>query len=160
MSSRRKAREALLRALYLGESRGITVEKAFDEMETIDSEMALKSGEDDTLSLKPFSLGLDDKQKKFALLLARHIEQSKEEFNKNIQAVLENWDISRVSRIDRFIMWIAIAEMSFMIDIPPPVSINEAIELARKFSSHKSPAFINGILDKIGCNMGLIKKIN
>jgi len=157
VSSRRKAREALLRALYLCESRGIAVESAFAELESVDREMASQPDDNDVPSLIPFSLGLDEKQKEFALLLAQNIEQSKEEFNEHIRAVLENWDFSRISRIDRFIMWIAIAEMTYLVDIPPPVSINEAIELARKFSSHKSPAFVNGLLDKIARNMGIIK---
>ena len=158
MASRRKAREALLKGLYLGESRGITVEKAFEEMEAVDREIEMGTNDPDAPSLKPFALGLDDKQKEFALALALRIERSKDTFNTNISDVLENWGISRVSRIDRFIMWIALAEMKFMPDIPPNVSINEAIELARKFSSEKSPGFINGILDAAARNMGVIKK--
>ena len=158
MASRRKAREALLRALYLSESRSISADEAFAEMEAIDREIELKSDNSDDFTLKPFALGLDDRQKEFAQELAHTIEREKETFNEQIKAVLENWDLSRISRIDRFIMWIALAEMSCMPDIPPNVSLNEAIELAKKFSSEKSPGFVNGILDSVARNMGIIKK--
>ncbi|HUT63822.1 MAG TPA: transcription antitermination factor NusB [Anaerolineae bacterium] len=157
MGSRRKARETLLKAFYLSESRGITIDEAFAEMKAINGEIADISDNSDDLSLKPFALGLDNKQHAFALRLAHTIERSKELFNNHIKDVLQNWDFSRVSRIDRIIMWIALAEISSMIDIPPNVSINEAIELAKKYSSLKSPSFVNGILDSVARNMGVIK---
>ena len=157
MGSRRKSREALLKAFYLSESRGITIDEAFAEMKAITNEMEVMSDDSETLSLKPFALGLDIKQNEFVLALAHTIERSKETFNNHIKAVLKNWDFSRVSRIDRIIMWIALSEISSMSDIPPRVSINEAIELAKKYSSLKSPAFVNGILDSVARNMGVIK---
>jgi transcription antitermination factor NusB len=158
VASRRKAREAILRSLYISESRGIPVVTAFKEMEAVDREMVDQADDPDALPLKPFGLGLDSKQREWALTIAREVETSKTNFNKCIATVLKNWDISRVSRIDRLIMWIACAEMTIMLDIPPVVSINEAIELAKKFSSSKSPAFINGILDAIATNMDLMKR--
>ena len=157
MGSRRKAREVLLKAFYLSESRGITIDETFAEMKSITEEMKVLSEEYVNLSLKPFALGLDIEQYEFALALAHTIDRSKETFNTHIKAVLENWDFSRVSRIDRIIMWIALSEISSMADIPPSVSINEAIELAKKYSSLKSPAFVNGILDAVARNMGVIK---
>jgi len=157
LSSRRKAREALLRALYISESRGISVDTAFHEMSEIDHEIDELSGNPEAKDLKPFSLGLDEKQKDFAVSLAHVIIDSHERLNDQIKPVLQNWDFSRISRIDRIILWIAIAEMMFMLDIPSSVSINEAIELAKKYSSHKSPSFINGVLDAVARNMGIIK---
>ena len=77
--------------------------------------------------------------------------------NSIIEPVLKNWDFARISRIDRYILWIALAEMLYMLDIPATVSINEAIELAKKYSSEKSPAFINGVLDAAARNMGVLK---
>ncbi|MHB9028534.1 MAG: hypothetical protein ACYC9O_07190, partial [Candidatus Latescibacterota bacterium] len=59
MSSRRKAREAILRALYLSESRAIPVDQAFGEMADTDKEMQLRAGEPEIELLKPFALGLD-----------------------------------------------------------------------------------------------------
>jgi len=157
VASRRKAREALLKALYMSESRGMTVDAAFREMAEIDGVIERGEVGPGESSPAPFSLGLDEEQKEFALALARVIERKKESFNENIRAVLENWDLRRVSRIDRFIMWIALAEMTFMLDIPLRVSINEAIELAKKYSSGKSSAFINGVLDAAARRMGLVE---
>ena len=157
MASRRKARETVLKVLYMCESRDLTVDEAFAEMESIDREIKNNAGDTDALNLKPFALGFSGKQKEFALSLARTIECSKDTLNEHIKAVLKNWDFERVSRIDRMIMWIAISEMKVMLDIPSIVSVNEAIELAKKFSSSKSPAFVNGVLDAVARNMGIIK---
>jgi N utilization substance protein B len=116
-------------------------------MAAIDREIAGMDDNPDAQNLKPFSLGLDDKQKQFAFSLAVKIEDNKETLNSLIKPVLHNWDISRISRIDRIILWIALTEMLYMFDIPYSVSMNEAIELAKKYSSEKSSSFINGILD-------------
>ena len=158
MSSRHKARDALLRALYLAESRGFSVADAFEEMELIDLEMKVEVDEEEAerFPLQPFCLDLDTEEKNFALGIASRIEQAKEDFNETITSVLENWDFSRVSRIDRFIMWIALAEMKYLLDIPVTVSINEAVELAKDFSSEKSPVFINGVLDAAARKMGVL----
>jgi transcription antitermination protein NusB len=160
VASRRKAREALLKALYLSESRRITVREAFSEMEAVDHEIEQTPVEREDLPLEPFALGIEEGQKEFALALAYRISRKKDTFNEQIKAVLENWDFSRISRIDRYIMWIALAEMTSMPDIPLNVSFNEAIELAKKFSSGKSSGFVNGILDSVAQNMGLIKRNN
>lgn len=155
MSSRRKAREVLLKILYLSESREINVDAAISEMSAIDEVIADMTDDSEIKHLKPFSFGLDEKQEKFVITLARKIEENMDVLNDNIKPFLKNWDFSRISRIDRIIMWIALAEMLYMFDIPPAVSINEAIELAKKFSSEKSPSFINGILDTAVRNMGV-----
>ena len=155
MASRRKAREVVLKALYLCESRGINADTAFNEMSAIDSEIAEMADDPEVINLKPFSLGLNEKQKEFAATLTRKIEENKEILNEQIKPVLKNWDFSRISRIDRIILWIALAEILYMLDIPPIVSINEAIELAKEFSSKKSSSFINGVLDAAVLNMGI-----
>lgn len=141
----------------MSESRNISVDTAFHEMEEIDKEIAEQTNEQDKADLKPVSLGLDEKQKDFAVSLAHKIVDSKSTLNDQIKPVLINWDISRISRIDRMILWIALAEMTYMHDIPPSVSINEALELAKRYSSEKSPSFINGVLDAVARNIGAIK---
>jgi N utilization substance protein B len=62
---------------------------------------------------------------------------------------VRNWEISRMAVIDRNILRIACFELLFVAEIPPKVSINEGIELAKRFGDIDSPRFINGILDKI-----------
>jgi transcription antitermination factor NusB len=152
--SRRKARETALRALYLSESRGITVDEAFKEMAAIDREMETRADEPDIESLKPFGLGISGESLDYARVLAHMVEDSRDPFNERIGPVLKNWDLKRVSRIDRIILWIALAELQSMLDVPPAVAIDEAVEMARKYSSHKSPGFVNGVLDALARSMG------
>jgi len=73
----------------------------------------------------------------------------RKELDERIAAVAENWEIHRMAVIDRNILRMATYEMLHCPDIPPKVSINEAIELAKRFSTADSGAFVNGILDRI-----------
>ena len=66
-----------------------------------------------------------------------------------IEKRLKNWELQRIAVIDKVILRLALAEILYFSDIPPEVSINEAIELAKKYSTEKSSKFINGILDAI-----------
>ena len=59
------------------------------------------------------------------------------------------WQLSRLSAVDKSILRLAVYQLKFCPDIPPRVVINEAIELAKKFSTNKSPAFVNGVLDAV-----------
>lgn len=59
------------------------------------------------------------------------------------------WQLSRLSPVDKSILRLAVYQLKFSPDIPAKVVINEAIELAKKFSTEKSPAFINGVLDAV-----------
>jgi N utilization substance protein B len=75
---------------------------------------------------------------------------------KNIEAIdalmkkhVKNWEIKRMAVVDRNILRMACFELLFLEDVPPKVSINEAIELAKKYGDIDSPRFVNGILDKI-----------
>jgi len=68
---------------------------------------------------------------------------------KTIASKLKNWDLSRVTFVDRLILELALAEMVNFDDIPPKVSISEAIEIAKAFSTEDSPGFVNGILDAV-----------
>ena len=75
--------------------------------------------------------------------------ENREKLDEEIGQAAENWDISRISRIDRILMWMALTEIRSMDDVPVRVSIDEAIELAKRYSVEKAPGFINGILDKL-----------
>jgi len=66
-----------------------------------------------------------------------------------IKKHIENWDLKRLAVIDRNILRMACFELMCIDDIPPKVSINEAIELAKRFGDIDSPRFVNGIVDKI-----------
>jgi len=73
----------------------------------------------------------------------------REELDSRIAVVAENWEIHRMAVIDRNILRMATYEILHCPDIPPKVSINEAIELAKRFSTADSGAFVNGVLDRI-----------
>jgi N utilization substance protein B len=69
--------------------------------------------------------------------------------DKEIEVKLKNWDFNRIAIIDKIILRMAIVELIYFHDIPPEVTINEAIELAKTFSTEHSGKFINGMLDAI-----------
>ena len=65
-----------------------------------------------------------------------------------LQYYAENWDVKRMNAVDRNVMRLALYEMLYRPDIPPVVSINEAVDIAKGFSSLESGRFVNGILDR------------
>jgi N utilization substance protein B len=75
--------------------------------------------------------------------------KSRKEIDTLIKKKLQNWDLKRVAIIDKVILRMAIVEIIYFDEIPPEVSINEAIELAKKYSTAGSGKFINGLLDAI-----------
>ncbi len=72
-----------------------------------------------------------------------------DEINPVIEKAMEHWDLTRVVLIDKLIMQLAVAEFLFMKNIPPKVTINEAVNLAKKYSQEDSGKFVNGVLDRI-----------
>jgi len=91
----------------------------------------------------------------FAEDLVRGAERHRESIDERILAASEHWDPSRMAAIDRTILRLAVFELLHREDIPPKVSINEYIEIAKKFSTEDSGAFVNGILDRIWREHGL-----
>lgn len=81
--------------------------------------------------------------------LVRGILANLEPVDTKIKAYAENWKFERIAIVDRCILRLAIYELLFRDDIPPIVSINEALELAKKYSTEDSTRFINGILDRV-----------
>jgi len=85
----------------------------------------------------------------FFLELTNGVIEAMPEIDSAIERFSSNWKISRMSIVDRNIMRLAVYEMLFRKDIPSKVSINEAIDIGKKFGTKESGAFINGILDSI-----------
>jgi len=85
----------------------------------------------------------------FAEPLIRGTLQHRDAIDEHIKRHVKNWDFNRIAAVDRNIMRLAIFEMLHREDIPPVVSINEAVDIAKKFSTHDSGKFVNGILDKV-----------
>jgi len=91
----------------------------------------------------------EDEPREFARALVHGTLEHQEEIDATISEVTQNWAISRMAVIDRNVLRLAAHELLHREDIPPKVSINEAIEIGKRFSTTNSGAFINGILDKI-----------
>jgi N utilization substance protein B len=89
----------------------------------------------------------------FAEELSSGVMANRDEIDKLIAGTSKNWAISRMAKVDLNILRLAVFELIFRIDIPRNVTINEAIEVAKKFGTEDSPAFINGILDEIAAQL-------
>lgn len=85
----------------------------------------------------------------FAEPLIRGTLEHREELDEIITKHTRNWELHRIAAVDRNILRLAIYEMLHREDIPPVVSINEAVDIAKKFSTQESGKFVNGILDKV-----------
>jgi N utilization substance protein B len=87
--------------------------------------------------------------RQFADRLIRGVLEHRPELDRRIMQFAQNWDLKRMAVVDRNVLRLAIFEMFFRDDIPPVVSINEAVDIAKKFSTEASGKFVNGILDKV-----------
>lgn len=85
----------------------------------------------------------------FAGALVSGTLEQREAIDARLQAVTRNWDLRRMANVDRNVLRMAIYELQFGKGVPPKVAINEAIELAKKYSTANSGGFVNGILDRV-----------
>lgn len=129
MRERRAAREITLQALYAQEISEDSVE-------------IVKGNIIDTSELS-------EELKQFASTLFETSVLHKKEIDPYIKERSENWEFDRIAIVDRLIIRMAICEFMYFEDIPPKVSISEAIEIAKKYSTDDSGAFVNGILDAV-----------
>ena len=129
MGNRRKSRELAIQALFFMDLN----DRFAEEKLSLFCENFLPSSQ-----LRPFFLNL-----------VRGVSSARVEIDALIERFSNNWKISRMSGVDRNIMRVAVFEMLCCKDIPCKVSINEAIDLGKKFGTEESGAFVNGILDSI-----------
>ena len=90
-----------------------------------------------------------EKQIKYASKLYTAVLKEKDNVDKIIEDKLVNWEMSRLAIMDMMILRMSISEMLFIEDIPPKVSITEAVEIAKEYSSKDSSSFVNGIMDAV-----------
>ena len=126
---RRIAREAVLQALYAYE---ITKEKRSKVLKDIINRQSY-----------------DNDMKNFITSLFNFSIDNKEWCEEQIKTRLNNWEFDRVALLDRLLLILAISEIHFVDDVPPKVSISEAIEIAKQYSTEESSSFVNGVLDNI-----------
>ena len=96
----------------------------------------------------------------FACSLFENATHNTQEYDAYIKKYAKNWDIERISLMDKSIIRMGIGEMVYFNNIPVKVTINECIDIAKDFSSPKSGNFVNGLLDVISLNLQKSKKIN
>ncbi|MDR0993430.1 MAG: transcription antitermination factor NusB [Verrucomicrobiota bacterium] len=152
MGLRHDAREWALQFLFQSEfNQDASLNKAFqyfwqfqDEIASVPPAMSV---------LDPAEQNLQHtrqlKARRFAEELARGVISEHNEIDKILTNSTSNWEIDRMGTVERNVMRLAVFEMLRRKDIPPVVSINEAVELAKSYSSIESGKFVNGILDRI-----------
>ena len=95
--------------------------------------------------------------RKFVLEIAQNFSENKKEIDALISKYSSGWDIERLIKIDKDILRISITELVYIKTQPPKVIINEAVELAKKYSTQDSASFVNGILAKVSDEFGIKK---
>jgi N utilization substance protein B len=133
MHGRRKAREIALQVLYGLNFVNVDVQEALDLF--WGNFVAPKAA------------------KEFAAFLVQGICEHKEELDKLISGCSDNWSLGRMSRVDINILRLAVFEFLYCDDIPPKVTLNEAVDLGKTFGSENSGSFINGILDALNLQL-------
>ncbi|MFC1586393.1 transcription antitermination factor NusB [Fibrobacterota bacterium] len=129
MIQRRKGREFALQCLY-----------------------ALEIGQGDILDLKAritHGLGPDADEVNYGLELVDTVSNHVTEIDGRIEQHVRNWSLGRIAVIDKILMRLSAAELLYMESIPATVSITEAVQMAEKYSTRQSSAFINGVLDSL-----------
>jgi N utilization substance protein B len=133
MRGRRKAREIALQVLYSLNFVNIDVQKALD--------------------LFWGNFVAPQAAKEFAASLVQGTWEHREELDRLIAGCSDNWSLGRMSKVDISILRMAVFEFLYCDDIPPKVTLNEAIDLGKIFGSENSGAFINGILDALNLKL-------
>lgn len=136
MGTRRKAREAALQVLYQLDVAGTPADQAIDHFfELYDEES-------------------DAETREFAEQLVRGCTAQLEAIDAKIRDVSRHWRIERMARVDRNVMRLAVYELMALPDVPRRVTLNEAVELAKRFGDENSASFVNGVLDRIASEIG------
>jgi N utilization substance protein B len=127
LTSRHQARQAALQVLYSVELTGDDPGATFDRL--------VKGG--------------DKRHRSFARNLVMLARRHKGKMDELIQQKSRRWDLERMALMDHLVMRMALVELFYVEDVPPKVTINEAIEVAKDFSTDQSGRFINGLLDAL-----------
>jgi len=148
MGTRRRAREFALQILY-----------QLDVQEQLSDEQALgmfwRNFAATAEAEGAMAADLGDIQP-FAEKLVRGVREHLVELDAQIQGASKNWRLERMARVDRNLLRLALYELKHVEDVPAKVAINEAIEIAKRYGTNESSAFVNGILDR--CREELGKK--
>ncbi|MCB0346956.1 MAG: transcription antitermination factor NusB [Bdellovibrionales bacterium] len=133
MGLRRQAREAALQALFMCDSLG-----------TWDSDSA-------KFCLEHFNV--PEQVNEYALSLCKGVIENLPQVDSHISCASEHWSLARMARVDRSLLRLATFEIAWCADVPVNVSIDEAIEIAKRFGADSSPLFVNGVLDRVATTL-------
>jgi N utilization substance protein B len=131
---RQRAREAALRILYEADVGGVPLSDAARHVTSADA---------------PEGVPLDEDSCMYAERLARGAREARETLDQQIGSATHNWRVERLAVIDRLILRLALQELLAEPATPPRVVIDEAIELARRYSGDEAARFVNGVLDAV-----------
>ena len=145
MASRRRAREYALQSLFHADLGRIPARDALN---------ALWAGMLDDSDESLGGRAPDSEEIEFATRLAEGVEAERDDLDRRIEAASTNWRIVRMAVVDRNLLRLGAYELLYCSDIPANVTINEAVELAKRFGAKDSKGFVNGILDRIARDSG------
>jgi N utilization substance protein B len=148
MSSRRRARGFALQVLCAADVRGLDVGPTLDGLVG-----GMSEGKAPPQEGSP-----TPEETQFARRLVEGVQGARESIDGLIEKSSTNWRVTRMPLVDRNILRLAIYELMHCEDIPGAVSINEAVELAKRFGGSDSRAFVNGIVDRVGRELGRVRK--
>ena len=147
---RREGREAVILFLFEQDSQGVDSAEA----QTPDNDFwYLRNGindpDDTSADQSPAPAPLPQKFRTFAEQRIQGVLANRTAIDDTIARFTQNYELHRLSLVDRNILRLAIFEMIHLTDVPAPVAINEAIEIAKKFGTEESGRFVNGVLDRV-----------
>ena len=90
-----------------------------------------------------------DRDRRYVNEVIQGVIDEQFKIDRTLKRYTDNWDVERLGALDRTVLRVAVYEMLFRDDVPPVVSINEAIEIAKAYSGQKSARFVNGVLDRV-----------
>ncbi|OMC32527.1 N utilization substance protein B [Mycobacterium sp. GA-1841] len=129
---RHQARKRAVDLLFEAEARGLTPEAVAD------GRAALAEDQDDVSPLNPYTVSV-----------ARGVTEHAAHIDDLISAHLQGWTLERLPAVDRAILRVAVWELLHADDVPEPVAVDEAVELAKELSTDESPGFVNGVLGQV-----------
>lgn len=132
MKERTRARGWAVQALYAWESRGGGEETLVPVLQELGDEMRISP-----------------RNRFYADVLIRLVARNLSEIDRTVQRHLTNWTLSRLAVLDRNILRLGVAELLYVDDVPPRVTIREMMRLAERYGSPESPRFVNGVLDAV-----------
>jgi N utilization substance protein B len=129
---RHQARKGAVDLLFEAEARGLS------PVEMVEMRTALTQANPDVTALLPY-----------AAVVARGVAEHAAHVDELITSHLQSWTLDRLPAVDRAILRVAVWELLYADDVPEPVAVNEAVELAKELSTDESPGFINGVLGQV-----------